>query len=62
MRHNLQKFNCVFLNTFVTILHSMAGDILASFSFHTYSDRTAGNNFKVRDMGGKLGKNISQKS
>ena len=30
----------------------MAGDILASFSFHTYFDSTAGNFFKVRDMGG----------
>ena len=52
MRHNLQKFNCVFDNNFVTILHSIADDILVSFSFHTYFARTAGNFFKVKDVGG----------
>ena len=37
-RHNLQKFNCVFDNTFVTILHSVTGDVLASLSSHIYID------------------------
>ena len=36
--HNLQKFNCVLDNTFVTILHSITGDILPSLSSHIYFD------------------------
>ena len=37
-RHNLQKLNCVFQNTFVTILCSTTGDISASLSSHIYFD------------------------
>ena len=37
-RHNLQKFNCVFENTFVAMLYSITGAILASLSSHIYFD------------------------
>ena len=37
-RQNLQKFNLDFDGTFVTILHSVTGDVVASLNFHICFD------------------------